>query len=333
MNWKTWIPLVAAIALALVAAKLTHNVISGKKSNPSEAEGKFVQIVVSRGDLAPGAALTRENLTLAPMPGSVPPPHTYTSVDDLVDRVATQQLVQGQPINEKLLAPKGAGAGLQALVPAGMRAVTIEVNEFTGLSGMVAPNMTVDVMGTFRDETTKDTVTRTVVQNLKVLAVGPRMTPASEEQKEAYKSVTLLANPKEAERVELAAYTGRPRLALRSGRDMVAVATKGASLAQLASGMAEQSASGPSWLSSLLKARPSTQPTQLVEKTTEAPVKPAIDPLADIFAEPPRQQRTVKVIRNGVESSVIFEVPRARRTSELMTDAPTSPVLDGANGK
>jgi pilus assembly protein CpaB len=316
--------------LALVAAKLTHDVIAGKKTSTKETGGDFVQIVVARGDMAPGAVLTKENLTLAPMPGKTPPAHTYTSTEDLVNRVATQQLVQGQPINEKLLAPQGSGAGLQALVPAGMRAVTIEVNEFTGLAGMVNPNMNVDVVATFRDDATHDTVSRTVVQNLKILAVGPRMTPSAEEgQKEAYKSVTLLASPKDAERVELATYSGRPRLALRSGRDLVASATKGASLAEVVSGMTDGVASSQDWIKGLLtaaKKQPATRPVETISDMKN--VKPA--PIeSDPFGDAPKtQQRTVKVIRNGVESSVIFEIPKPNRSKEVMTD--TTPALESA---
>jgi len=330
MNWKTWIPLVAAVGLALVAAKLTHNVIAGKKAGAKEAQGNFVQVVVARGDLQPGAVLTKENLTLAPMPGTTPPPHTYTSTDDLVDRVSTSPLVQGQPINERLLAPKGSGTGLQALVPAGMRAVTIEVNEFTGNAGLMAPGMTCDVVGTFRDDTTHDTISRTVVQNLKILAVGPRMTAAtSDDDKQPYKSITLLASPKEAERVELATYTGRPRLSLRGGRDMIAYNSKGEKLSDFING---EAATASNWLKEVMRRQPTTRQSNdtNVEKVSETKVK-AIDPFEQFEAQR-SQQRTVKIIRNGVESSVIFEAPRTSRSRDIMTDTPNKEVFDtGAN--
>ncbi len=336
MNWKTWIPLVAAVGLALVAAKLTHDVIAGKKGDGKDAGGDFVKIVVARGDLAPGAVLTKENLTLAPIPGTTAPAHTYTNTDDLVNRVAAQPLVQGQPINERLLAPSGSGFGLQALVPQGMRAVTIEVNEFTGLAGLVAPNMNVDVITTFRDDVTHDTITRTVVQNLKVLAVGPRMTAAADEADKApYKSVTLLASPKDAERVELATYTGRQRLVLRSGRDLVAYNTRGVGLSEIASGAGNAVASSQNWIKGLLTGaakQPATRPVEQVsDVTTTPPPAPAADPFSN--DEPRTVQRTVKVIRNGVESSVIFEVPRPARLRDMLIETPGSTVLDPANGK
>jgi pilus assembly protein CpaB len=335
MNWKTWIPLAFAVALALVAAKLTHNVISNKKTG-GNAPGDFVQVVVARGDIAPGTPLTNENLTLAPMPGKVAPPSSYTATGDLEGRVATQQLMTGQPINEKLLAPKGQGIGLQAMIPQGLRAVTIEVNEFTGLAGLVAPGMNVDVVGTFRDDSTRETTARTVVQNLKVIAVGPRMVPAQgEEQKEMYKSVTLLASPKDAEKVELSAYSGRPRLSLRSGRDNAIAQLKGAALSELASGNTDNNSPGSNLVVALLKkaaarASATTRPVHMVEVDPSAKVKPVIED-ADPFGEAaPTNRRTIEVIRNGVKSSVIFETPRpARNNRELMTDTSIEPVIGG----
>ncbi len=334
MNWKTWIPLVAAVGLALVAAKLTHNVIAGKKGATGEDGGKFVKIVVAREDLAPGAILTAENLTLSPIPGTAAPAHTYISTDDLVNRVAAQPLVQGQPINEKLLAPTGSGIGLQALIPQGMRAVTIEVNEFTGLAGLVAPNMNVDIITTFRDDASKDTITRTVVQNLKVLAVGPRMTPtANDTEKAPYRSVTLLASPKDAERVELASYTGRQRLVLRSGRDLVASKTPGVGLSDIALAASGAVANSQGWIKGFVAnatKQPSTRPVEQVMEVQTPKTAVSSDPFAN--DEPRTMQRTVKIIRNGQESTVTFEVPRPTRIRDLLIENSRGSALDPANG-
>lgn len=324
MNWKTWIPLVFAVVLALVAAKLTHNVIAGKKGASDQGSGKFVQVVVARGNLSAGAELNAENLTLAPMPGEAAPESTYTAVTDLLGRVAAQPFVLGQPINEKMLAPKGAGTGLQALIPTGFRAVTLEINEFTGIAGLITPGMTVDVVSSFRDDSTRETVTRTVVQNLKVLAVGPRLSPPqSDEQKEMYKSVTLLASPRDAERVELAAHTGRPRLALRGGRDMVNIATKGTSLSDLANpgdGNSAMTSLLAKFMANAKAAKPTTQPLDKTFAVEQPKAKPEVDLVNDIFEQPRTQQRTVKIIRNGVESNVIFQIPVQPKRRDLMTD-------------
>ena len=55
-------------------------------------------------------------------------------------------IYEGEPILENRLAPKGAGAGLAATIPAGMRAVAVRVNEVVGVAGFVVPGMRVDIL-------------------------------------------------------------------------------------------------------------------------------------------------------------------------------------------
>src|SRR5438270_752197 len=74
---------------------------------------------------------------------------------------------------------------------------------------------------------------KTIVQNVKVTAVGQRVVPEGKEGGEPFKSVTLLTTPEQAETIELAATLGRPRLSLRSGRDNDLTRTKGIDVASI----------------------------------------------------------------------------------------------------
>ena len=67
------------------------------------------------------------------------PDGSFTNAAELTGRVTTMQLVKGQPVLKALLADAGANGGLQALVPPGMRAITIEVNEFQSVAGLLTP--------------------------------------------------------------------------------------------------------------------------------------------------------------------------------------------------
>ena len=60
-----------------------------------------------------------------------------------------------------MLAPIGSGSGLQALVPPGMRAITIEVNEYTGVGAMITPGCRVDVIATLNDPKTDGRIAKT----------------------------------------------------------------------------------------------------------------------------------------------------------------------------
>src|SRR4051812_21897027 len=145
MNWKTWIPLVLAIVLGLVAAKVARDVLSREKK--PVAQGNFKQIVVTKHSLPPGSEIKPDDLQLAPVGADNVPEQSFSSISEVLSRTTKVEMVKGQAIVEPLLAEKGTGSGLQALVPAGMRAITIEVNEFSGVGGMIAPRPRGGVVG------------------------------------------------------------------------------------------------------------------------------------------------------------------------------------------
>src|SRR5438045_3042547 len=125
MNLKAWIPLALAIVLGLIAAKVARDTLA-RKSDGGQVASRTVKIVVAKGSVSPGQELTAETVTLGPISAEVPPPGTFTDPAAVYGRVAAVPLFAGQPVMDALLAPKGAGSGLQALVPMGMRAITVE---------------------------------------------------------------------------------------------------------------------------------------------------------------------------------------------------------------
>jgi pilus assembly protein CpaB len=224
-------------------------------------------------------------------------------------------MVKGQPIVEAMLAPKGAGSGLQATIPTGMRAITLEINEFTGLAGLLVPNCRVDILSTLSANDSNGQVTKTIVQNVKVTAVGQRTGVAGEPPPanpgEMARSITVLVKPAEAEAIELACSTSRPRLVLRGGRDNEIVATAGISVGQLR-GTQDSDA-----LISTAAANPTTQPT--IAATTQP-----FEPVTIAKAEPPK--RVIKVIRGGVESKVTLDVLE-ESPDGTVTDTNTDPFI------
>ena len=174
MNWKTWVPLIIAVILGLIAAKVGRDMLVNRKE--TSGEGQLVRIVVAKRDIAPGHTLEPADLTTAAFPPDSIPRGSFRQESDLASRVAALQIIQGQPLLDSFLAMVGAGAGAQAIVPPGMRAVTVEVNETSGVAGLLVPGCRVDVVSTLPDQQTKVAIARTIVQNVKVLAVGQRLT-------------------------------------------------------------------------------------------------------------------------------------------------------------
>src|SRR5215208_3909279 len=166
MNWKTWVPLIIAVILGLIAAKVGRDMLVNRKD--SGPEGHLVRIVVAKRDIAPGHTLDPNDLTSAAFPPDSIPRGSFRQETEVVGRVAALQVIQGQPLLDSFLAMTGSGAGVQAIVPPGMRAVTVEVNEFSGVAGLLVPGCCVDVVSTLPDQQTKVSIARTIVQNVKV---------------------------------------------------------------------------------------------------------------------------------------------------------------------
>lgn len=295
MNWKTWVPLVLAIVLGVVAAKVARDTILKNKGGDANA-AKFTKVVVAKADISPGKELTAEDLVLSQVQNDAVPEKSFKTVEEIVGRATEMQLIKGVPVIESMLAQTGSGSGLAALVPTGMRAVTVEVNEFTGLAGLITPGCRVDVVSTINDDGQQTACT--IVQNIQVKAVGQRTTMNSNEPpnpNEMFRSVTLITTPEDAQAIELACATSRPRLVLRGGLDKEIVASTGITLAKLR-GNDDGNVDPFTMLSQLTP--PTSQPV--------ASTQPSEATEAVAIAEPPK--RVVRLIKGGHESTVTLDV-------------------------
>src|SRR5262245_24332733 len=137
MKVKTWLPLVLAVVLGLTAMKVARDMISKRNVEKKAASG--TAIVVVKSDVYAGNALTAADLITVQISGGLNRAASFTRPADLDGRVMLTDAVKGTPIANAMLAPKGAGGGLQALIPDGMRAITVEINEFSGVAGNLSP--------------------------------------------------------------------------------------------------------------------------------------------------------------------------------------------------
>jgi Flp pilus assembly protein CpaB len=125
-----------------------------------------------------------------------------------------------------------------------MRAVTIAVNEFSGLAGLLTPGVRVDLVATMNDNVSGETFAKTIVQNVEVSAVGQELEAGQALKNDprnaprAHKTVTLLVTPTQAAAIDLAFSKSKPRLVLRSADDEALVTDEGVTMAEL-SGRAE----------------------------------------------------------------------------------------------
>lgn len=239
MNKRFLSVLVFALVISGAASFLIYRLVGAKLSAapPATAQG---QVVVAARELQVGTLLKETDIRLGPWNGPVPK-GAVTSVQDALNRGVVSPVYEGELVLEGRLAPRGAGAGLAATIPVGMRAVAIRVNEVIGVAGFVVPGMRVDVIisGTPPGgNSTVGTVTKTVLQNIKVLSAGQKIEKTAEGTPEAVTVVNLLVTPEQAETMSLASSQTSVQLVLRNPLDTVDAKTTGTATANLFSGVA-----------------------------------------------------------------------------------------------
>jgi pilus assembly protein CpaB len=126
---------------------------------------------------------------------------------------------KGEFILTNKLAGENAGSGLPSLIPPGMRAVSVRVNDTTSVSGFVQPGTRVDVMLTGNPQGSSEEQTTTVLENVAVIATGQRLERNSAGEAQSAPVVTLLVSPDDAQRLTLASSQGHIQLALRNPLD------------------------------------------------------------------------------------------------------------------
>ncbi len=178
-----------------------------------------VKIVAAARALEPGMLITADDLTQVDWPVNSPLEGSITRPENVIGRILLYPVAVHEPLREPLLAAAGATAGLTAKIPDGMRAVAVETNDVSNVSGFLFPGCRVDVLVTFRPEAGRDSMTATVLQNAPVLSTGEKLQPDPSGKPQSVRQVTLLLTPVQAEKLVLAANQGTVQLALRNGSD------------------------------------------------------------------------------------------------------------------
>jgi len=198
-----------------------------------EVEVKSYQVAVAARPLPVGTMLTASDVRLVAWPASSPVAGGYSTVEDVVNRGLVAPVVENEPLTAAKVAVAEAGAGLPPTITAGMRAISVKVNEVIGVAGFVVPGTRVDVVVTLAKR--EESVSRVVVTNVQVLTAGTRYDQDQAKDGKPVPStvVTLLVTPEDAERIALASAEGQIMLTLRNPLDTEATETKGTRLASL----------------------------------------------------------------------------------------------------
>jgi pilus assembly protein CpaB len=237
MNRRVSGILVIALLFSLLATYLVYRVVT---SRPGQSGPQTVMIVRAARTLDIGAILQDADLTTGPWVGPLPS-GMATKKEPLLNRGVMARIYEGEPILDSRLAPVGAGGGLAATIPTGMRAVAVRVNDIVGVAGFAQPGMRVDVLiaGQVPESPGRDGAhVKTILQNIEVWSAGQNYQKDAEGKPLVVPVtvVNLLVNPEQAEILSLASNEARIQLVLRNPLDTEVAKTSGTSMQALYSG-------------------------------------------------------------------------------------------------
>src|SRR5215467_5078974 len=208
---------ILALALGAFASALAYRMLQARAG---AAQGGVQDVVVATNNVPVGARIQDKDVRVVRLPSEALPPGGFRHKERVVGRGVIQPIAAGDFILTSKLAAENAGAGLPSMIPPGMRAVSVRVNDFSSVSGFVQPGSRVDVLMTGTATGSSEPQTITVLKNVAVLANGQKLDRSllsNESQNSPV--ITLAVSPDDAAKLALAMNQGHIQLALRNPLD------------------------------------------------------------------------------------------------------------------
>lgn len=228
---KRFIPFIFSGALGLVGVIMMQQYLKQQQQVLEQERAKLmadfqnrVDVIAARSDIPEGTVITADHLGLVTIPEKFVQPYATSHATDLIGRVSVAPIAEGEQIlkNKIREASEGTkGDTLSKLTPPGKRAITLGMDELTGVGGFVRPGDAVDVIWSFQvpvpGSNEAELVTTTLFQGLRVLAVGPQIIGRVEGDRHeggGY-TVTIGLDPQEASLLLYARERGKVEVSLR----------------------------------------------------------------------------------------------------------------------
>jgi len=287
-----------ALVVAGAASAVLYRLISSQlEANKVPATGK---VLVATHNLVSGDLIKDADVKVVDWNGPLPQ-GVITKPEDALNRGVIEAIYQGEPVVENRVAKAGAGAGLASMIPAGMRAVAIRVNDVVAVSGFAAAGSHVDVLIAGNPpggNQGSGTVTKTLLQNVEILSAGAIIQKDAEGKPVSVQTVNLLLTPAQAEIMSLASNEARIQLVLRNPTDTEEAKPPGTTMAYLFNGGVPP---------------PKVAPVVQVRKPAPPPPPP---PPPKVVPPPPPPPINVEVIHGSKKVEQKFSPEEQGKTSE-----------------
>ena len=240
--------LIAALLVGLFAAFFMYLFAKQIKKEKDEVLSDQVAVVKASRLIPSGTELTKEKVTTELVPRKFLPPNPLYEKDlpIYLDSPVAVQIDQGAMILTSDFSVAEVSRTLSAKIPEDERALSVAVDNISGVSGLLKPGDRVDILGTFphvgKDGVVRDErgnqqsgfITMTLLQNVTLLAVGNRISDLTEQRNgQGYSSVTISVTVQEAELLTITQTRGKLVFLLRNREDVKTVPNQKTTLSQV----------------------------------------------------------------------------------------------------
>jgi pilus assembly protein CpaB len=178
-------------------------------------------VVVALKPLAANAQIQRDDVALTPV--TIAPQRYFANADDVVGRVPLVDIDAGAPVTPRYFRDANV---LARIIPAGSKAMSLQIDEVVAVGGFVRPGDTVDVLVFLRGSGGDDAQARTLLREALILGYEERVIDrpqgvedTSGNRRQRIRTAVVAVPDNDVTRVMLGASLGEIRLALHGQVD------------------------------------------------------------------------------------------------------------------
>lgn len=211
--------LILAIILGLFTVGAVYYYISDLNKK-EETPVDLTDVVVAADTIPTHVKITEEMLTTVSVPTEAVHPNAILTKEKAVGGITSSEIIKGEQLLSDRVVTDGTAALLSYSVPETMRAITIPMNEISGVGGYIEAGDRIDILVSYADTEINPTkVVYTQLQNIEVLVEGPAVASTEEAQTGVPTSLTVLVTPAQAEVLAFAYVNGGFHYTLRNPID------------------------------------------------------------------------------------------------------------------
>lgn len=215
--------IIISLVLSLITSILIYAYISANKKVPAAPTTEYVTILTASEDIPAHTEITDKHVKQAKVAKELVNPSALTDMNEIVGKHTKESIIAGEQFLPQRLVSRD-NMSLAYRIPENTRAVSMNINEQIGVANLLRPGDYVDVVASFDKELE---VSKIILQNIKVLAIGHDMTLTSDRTTEVPSTVTLAVASEDIEKFVFASEFGTLRLTLRPADDTTVIDTNG----------------------------------------------------------------------------------------------------------